>query len=81
MDDQPLKIKLSPQQKLLLRQKLIAMFLDDFDEELSDFKAGLILDAFIEKLGPAVYNAAIEDMKVYLINQIEDLDALFRKQP
>jgi uncharacterized protein (DUF2164 family) len=74
-----MKIKLSPQQKGLLRQKLIAMFRDDFEEELSDFKADQILDAFIEKLGPGIYNAAIEDMKIYLMNQIEDLDALFQK--
>lgn len=74
-----MKIKLSPQQKGLLRQKLIAMFRDDFEEELSDFKADQILDAFIEKLGPSIYNAAIEDMKIYLMNQIEDLDALFQK--
>ena len=74
-----MKIKLSPQQKTLLRQKLIAMFRDDFDEELSDFKADQILDAFIEKLGPGIYNAAIEDMKIYLMNRIEDIDALFQK--
>ena len=74
-----MKIKLSPRQKTLLRQKLIAMFRDDFEEELSDFKADQILDAFIEKLGPGIYNAAIEEMKIYLMNQIEDLDALFQK--
>ena len=74
-----MKITLTPPQKVLLRQKLIAMFLDDFDEELSDFKADQILDAFIEKLGPAIYNAAIEDMKIFMMNQIEDIDALFQK--
>ena len=74
-----MKIKLSPQQKGLLRQKLIAMFRDDFEEELSDFKADQILDAFIEKLGPSIYNAAIEDMKIYMMSRLEDLDALFQK--
>ncbi len=74
-----MKIELSPQQKELLRQKTIAMFLDDFDEEISDFKADQIVDAFIEKLGPSIYNAAVEDMKTYLMNQLEDLDALFQK--
>jgi uncharacterized protein (DUF2164 family) len=74
-----MKIKLSPQQKTLLRHKLIAMFRDDFEEELSDFKADQILDAFIEKLGPGIYNAAIEDMKIYLMSRIEDIDALFQK--
>lgn len=74
-----MKIKLAPQQKELLRQKLIAMFLDDFDEELSDFKADRILDAFIEKLGPSIYNTAIEDMKIYMMSRLEDLNALFEK--
>jgi uncharacterized protein (DUF2164 family) len=74
-----MKIKLSPQQKGLLRQKLIAMFRDDFEEDLSDFKADQILDAFIEKLGPGIYNAAIEDMKIYMMGRLEDLDALFQK--
>jgi uncharacterized protein (DUF2164 family) len=75
-----MKIKLAPQQKADLRQKVIAMFVDDFDEELSDFKADQLLDAFIEKIGPSIYNTAIEEMKIYLMNQIEDLDALFQKQ-
>jgi len=74
-----MKIKLTPQQKELLRQKLIALFMDDFDEELSDFKADQILDAFIEKLGPAIYNAAIDDMKIYMMDKLEDLNALFLK--
>jgi len=74
-----MKIKLTASQKELLRQKLLAIFRDDFDEELSDFKADQILDAFIEKLGPAIYNAAIEDMKIYMMSRLEDLDALFQK--
>lgn len=74
-----MKIKLTPQQKILLRQKTIAMYREDFDEDISDFKADQILDAFIEKLGPGIYNAAIEDMKVFMMNQIEDIDALFQK--
>ena len=74
-----MKIKLSPQQKTLLRQKTIALFKENFDEDISDFKADQILDAFIEKLGPAIYNTAIEEMKIYMMNQLEDLDALFQK--
>ena len=74
-----MNIKLSPIQKERLRQKVITLFVDDFDEELSDFKADQILEAFIEQLGPSIYNAAVEDMKGYLMNQIEDIDALFQQ--
>ena len=74
-----MKIKLSLQQKNDLRQKVIALFMDDFDEEISDFKADQILDAFIEKLGPSIYNTAIQDMKAFMMNRIKDLDAIFEK--
>lgn len=74
-----MKIQLSDSQKHQLRQKLIAIFMDDFDEEISDFKADRFLDAIIENLGPDIYNTAIQDMKAYLINQIEDIDAIFEK--
>ncbi len=74
-----MKIKISPIQKERLRQKVIALFMDDFDEEISDFKADQILDAFIEKLAPDIYNTAIQDMKAFMINQLEDLDAIFQK--
>ncbi len=74
-----MKIKLSPEQKGLLRQKTIVLFKENFDEDISDFKADQMLDAFIEKLGPGIYNAAIEDMKIFMMNQLEDLDALFQK--
>ncbi len=74
-----MKIKLTPRQKELLRRKLIALYMDDFDEEISDFKAEQILEAFLEKLGPAIYNTAIQDMKAFMINQLEDLSAIFEK--
>ena len=74
-----MNINLSDPQKIQLRQKVIALFMDNFDEELSDFKADQILDAFIEQLGPEIYNTAIQDMKAYLINQIDDIDAIFEK--
>jgi uncharacterized protein (DUF2164 family) len=68
----------SPQQRTLLRQKTLALFKEHFDEDLSDFKADQILDALIGTLGPALYTAALEDMKAYMMNQLEDLDALFQ---
>ncbi len=77
--DPHFKINISPHQKELLRQNVITLFMDDFDQEISNFKADQILATLIEKLGPSIYNAAVEDMKVYLMNQIEDLDALFQK--
>lgn len=75
-----MEIKLSLQQKALLRQKVISIYMDDFDEELSEFKADQILDAFMEKLAPTIYNTAIEDMKAFIMNQLEDVEAVFSKK-
>jgi len=74
-----MKIKLSLPQKKHLRQKVITMFMDNFDKEISDFKADQILDAFVEKLGPEIYNTAILDMKAHMMNQLDDLGAIFEK--
>ena len=75
-----MKLNISTQQKAVLHHKLIALYMDLFDEELSDFKAEQILDAFIEKLGPSIYNAAIGDMKQFMFNQLEDIEAIFEKE-
>ncbi len=76
-----MEIKLSSAQKDELRRKLVAIYFDEFDDELSDFKAERILDAFIEKLAPAIYNTAIQDMKQFMFTQIEDIEAIFEKKP
>lgn len=74
-----MEIKLSDNQKSELRKKLVAIHFDEFDEEISDFKADQLLDAYLEKLAPAIYNAAIQDMKLYMMNQLEDLEAIYHK--
>ena len=75
-----MKLNISTEQKDVLHRKLVAMYMDVFDEEISDFKAEQILDAFIEKLGPGIYNAAIQDMKQFMFSQLEDLEAIFEKE-
>ena len=73
-------IKLSDEQRTQLCQKVVTMYLDEFDEEISDFRAEQILDAFIERIGPSIYNTAVEDVKHYLLARLEDVDAILRKK-
>lgn len=73
-------VKLSPAQKDGLRQKLVAMYLDVFDEEISDFKADQVLDAFMESLAPSIYNTALQDMKQFMFNRLEDMEAIYEKK-
>ena len=54
--------------------KLKSFFRDEFDEELSDFRGDALLDLFLEALGPAVYNQAVEDVRAHLQTKLDDLD-------
>ncbi|MGD8289602.1 MAG: DUF2164 domain-containing protein [Gemmatimonadota bacterium] len=58
-----------------LIKKLRGFFLEEFDEDLSSFRAEGILDFFVESMGPSIYNQGVEDARVYMGKKLEDLDA------
>ncbi len=61
----------------------IALFFEEqFDQEVSEFRAEMILDFFLEKLSPIVYNSAILDARSFLAERLEDMEAtLYAKAP
>ncbi|NLX27265.1 MAG: DUF2164 domain-containing protein [Lentisphaerae bacterium] len=75
-----MKIELKEEQKAQLCRTITELYFNDFDEEISTFRAEQILDAFIEKVAPAIYNMALEDVQQFLLKQIDDLDAIYRKE-
>jgi uncharacterized protein (DUF2164 family) len=75
-----MKIELKEEQKAQLCRTITELYFNDFDEEISNFRAEQILDAFIEKVAPAIYNMALEDVQQFLLKQIDDLDAIYRKE-
>ncbi len=52
---------------------------ENFDEELSDLKATLLLDHVLADIGPAIYNQALADAKAYIEERAADLDASLQK--
>ena len=50
-----------------------AYFLKERDEDLGDLAASLILDFFIEELGPHIYNQGVYDSYKYIGERTEDL--------
>ncbi|POT56115.1 DUF2164 domain-containing protein [Citrobacter amalonaticus] len=54
-------ITLSPAERDRLREALETYCNDHFDLELEQFDAEFFIDFIIEKLGPAFYNAGIEE--------------------
>jgi uncharacterized protein (DUF2164 family) len=57
-----------------LTSGLKGLFDEEFDDELSDFRAGQIVDFFLGALAPPVYNQAVQDARAFMSRKLEDLD-------
>lgn len=47
---------------------------ENTEEEIGDLKARMLLDFFLEELGPSVYNKAIADAQTHMHDRVGDLD-------
>ncbi len=67
-------IEMDEARKDQLIGQLQAFFLEQFDEELSRFRAEQVLDFALTALGPPIYNQAVQDARVFMQRRLEDLD-------
>lgn len=51
-------------------------FKEEWEQEIGDLKAGLLLDYFLRELGPTVYNRAIADARGFFEERAADLDGV-----
>ena len=72
-----MRIRLSEERRAALVAAIRAHFRDRHDEEMGELKASLILDFFVEQLGPPVYNQAIRDAHDFLQDKLVDLEGEF----
>jgi uncharacterized protein (DUF2164 family) len=49
-------------------------FEEEIREPLGDLRAGLLLDFFLEEVGPAIYNQAISDAQTRMAARAGDLE-------
>lgn len=68
------KLSLSPDRRQRLIGELRKMSERDFDILLSDFQAGEMVDRMTALVGPAVYNEAVQDVRLNLQRRLDDLD-------
>jgi uncharacterized protein (DUF2164 family) len=68
------QIKLSPERRQRLVEQVQTLFARDFDETLSSFRAGEIVDRMTALIGPGVYNQAVEDVRAHLQARLDDLN-------
>ncbi|MCZ4296682.1 DUF2164 domain-containing protein [Henriciella marina] len=74
------KIELSDERRDALVAHLQSLFSSSFDETLSDFRAGEILELMLRTLGPTVYNQAVADVRAHLEGKLDDLDGEVRAE-
>jgi uncharacterized protein (DUF2164 family) len=60
------------------RERLIARFQafvqEEFDEDVSEFRAEQTLNFFLAALGPQIYNQAVQDARKFMQERLDDLD-------
>ena len=72
-----MRFELDDDRRARLVAELRALYLEDFDEELSEYRAERLLAHLVTRLGPPIYNQAIQDARGFLQERLDDLDAEF----
>lgn len=67
-------IDLSEERRAELIRRLQGFHQEEFDEELSEFRANQLLDWCVEYLAPPVYNQAVQDVRRHLQGRLDDLE-------
>lgn len=71
-----MEIKLSAIRKKEIVEAVQANFRNEQDEIIGELKAEMLVDFFIEKLGPKIYNQAIEDAGSFIQGKLIDLEGI-----
>lgn len=67
-------IELPQQTRADAIQSIQQYFEQNLPEPIGELAAGLLLDYFLEEIGPAIYNKAISDAQQRLQQRVSDLD-------
>jgi len=68
------KIELSKEARVAAVGSMQRYFEENMPEPLGNLPAGLLLDFFLEEVGPVIYNRAIEDAQARMTQRVADLN-------
>lgn len=68
-------IQLTPEQKKEMMEEIAAAYLDARGEEIGIIHQQQILDMFLDRLAPMVYNKALDDAQKWYRQQQDNLDS------
>ena len=77
-----IKMKKSPyeltdNQKKAMKEEIHAYFLDERDEDIGIILQEGLLDLFMDRLAPIVYNKALDDAKMWFSRRMDDVETDF----
>ena len=67
-------IEISKQDRAEAIASIQRYFGENLTEPIGDLPAGLLLNFFLEEIGPAVYNRAVADVQGHLQQRVSDLN-------
>lgn len=70
-------IEINQDKKKIFIADIKDFFLKEFEQELGDLRADIILDFILEKISPEIYNTGVNDSRKWFREKFEDLDADF----
>lgn len=69
-----MRIQISDERRRDLIAAIRGWYDEQLEEDIGDLKARLILDFFLESLGPQVYNQAVRDAAAFVQDKLIDLE-------
>jgi uncharacterized protein (DUF2164 family) len=69
-------IRLTDEAKKQAIASIRRYFQEEWEQDIGDLKAGLVLDYVLRELGPTVYNRAIADARAFFDERAADLDGV-----
>jgi len=67
-------MKLSDERRADLVRSIKDFYITQFDEEVGDLKAGLLLDHLLKVLAPPVYNQAVRDAHAFIQSKLTEIE-------
>ena len=67
-------LTISDERKAQLVAEVRAFYENEFEEKISPFRAEQLVEFFLRKLGPAVYNQGVQDARAHIQSRLDDLE-------
>ena len=74
LEASPVTIELSKQVRADAITSIQRYFQENMSEPIGNMAAGLLLNYFLEEIGPAIYNQAIADAQTGITRRLSDLE-------